>query len=337
MKKIYLSIIASAFMLSANAQLSLTKAFNEPVVADINTNQGYDSTAALPKTTGMNQVWNFSSLTTNTVVEVGTFTTVASTPNGANFSGSTLAQADGLGAYTYFKSVGSQYEIVGVDDSNAVIIFTNTAVAANWPVSYGYSNTDVFSGTAAINGTLTGTAMGTITTLGSGTGTLIIPGGTSYTNVLQIKTIQTLDVSLAGGLINLNNITTDYNYYHASQKFPLLTVSYENTSGSLPSSSATIKLNGNVVTAIKDLNLDATFSVFPNPAKNNVNLKLQNVNNANCKVEIINAIGASLKSIDLGNSSEISSSISISNLTAGMYFIKTTLGDKTTTKKIIVE
>ena len=338
MKKIYLSIIASAFMLSANAQLSLTKAFNEPVLGDLNTKPNYDSAAVLPKNTGTNQLWDVSALTTNTVVDVSTYTSVASTPNGAAFTGATLAESDGQGGYTYSKSTATQYEIVGVDQPGLNLNFnTNTAIAAIWPVSYGYTNTDLFSGTATANGTLTGTASGTVTTNASGSGTLIIPGGASFTNVLQVKAQQIVNVSLAFGFVTATVTAIDYNYYHASQKFPILTISYNNIQGSFSNTSGTVKVNGAVITGVNDLNFDATFSIFPNPAKNNFNVNLQNVNNANCKVEIVNAYGAIVKSIDLGYDSKISNNISISDLSSGIYFVKTTLGDKTSARKLIIE
>ena len=59
------------------AQLSLTKAFNEPVIGDIVNWQQYDSTTAIPKSLGAGQNWNFNSLTTNTYVQTSTYTTVA--------------------------------------------------------------------------------------------------------------------------------------------------------------------------------------------------------------------------------------------------------------------
>lgn len=337
MKKIYLSIITIGFMLNANAQLSLTKAFNEPVVGNVNTKKGYDSTAVLPKNVGINQVWNFASLTTNTVVEVSTFKTVASTTYSANFPSATITEDDGVGGFTYSKATSTQFELVGFENANTVVNFTNSAIAAVWPISYGYSNTDSFAGPATINGTLTGTAVGTLTTLGSGTGTLIIPGGASFTNILQVKTNQTLNISLAGGFITANSVIKGYDYYHSTQKFPLLSVSYNNTSGSAPSTSATIRVNNVVLTGINDLNFDASFSIFPNPAKNQVNVKLHNATNASCNIEIVNSIGVPVQSINLGSDTEISNNISISNLAAGIYIVKTTLGDKVSARKLIIE
>ncbi|MBI3517804.1 MAG: T9SS type A sorting domain-containing protein [Bacteroidetes bacterium] len=337
MKKIYFTIIASVCMLSANAQLSLTKATTEPSVGDVTSKRDYDSVAVLPKTVGINQVWDFSSLTSTTVMATSTYTTVASTPYSANFPSATVAENDGAGGVVYYKGTTAQYELIGFEDPTTAINFTNTAVVAVWPVSYGYSNSDNFSGTATVNGTLTGTANGTITTLGSGTGTLIIPGGTSFTNILQTKTTQLLNISLAGGLLTSNSVATDYNYYHASQKYPLLTVSYNRTTGTQSSFTAGVKINTAVITGVNDLNFDATFAIFPNPAKNNFTVKLSNAANANCMVEIINMMGKTVQSLNLGSNTEIMSNVSISDLSTGIYVVKTTLGDKSSVRKLIVE
>jgi hypothetical protein len=336
MKKIYLSIIGIGFMLSANAQLSLTKSFNEPVLGDINTKQGFDTVAVLPSNTGTNQVWDFSALTTNTVVDVVTFTTVASTPNGANYSTATLADDDAQGAYNYYKSTATQYEVVGLEDPNLSLNLSNSAIAAIWPVSMGYSNTDVFSGTASTTAG-NGTATGTINTIASGTGTLMLPGGLSFTNVLQVKASQRVHVSLAFGLITATVVSTDYNYYHASQKFPLLTVSYNDISGALTSNTGTVKVNNLLITGINKLSSNDLLTVFPNPAKNDINIKLNNKFSENCEVTIYNAFGQVVKSSLLGNSADISSHICIDDLSSGIYTVKTNIGNKVAFRKIIKE
>ena len=330
-------MIAVAISFSLNAQLTLTKANNEPIIGDSNSKETFDSVAVLNNSNGLNQVWDFSALTSSSVTEVSTFTTVTSTPNGSNFVGATIAEDDGQGGYTYYKSTSTQYEIVGIEDPNITLNFTNTAIAAVWPVTMGYSNTDVFAGSAVAQTTLTGSAVGTVTTLGSGTGTLIIPGGASFTNILQVKTIQAVNLSLAFGLVTLTVQTTDYNYYHGTQKFPLLTVSYSDAQGTFQNTSATIKINSAVITGINDLNFDATFNIFPNPAKDIMNVKLQNVTNANCKIQILNSIGQLSQEIDLGNDSDIARNISISNLNPGVYMVKTILGDRISARKLIIQ
>ena len=336
MKKIYLSIIAFGFVLSASAQLSLTKAFNEPVLGDVNTKQGYDSVAVLPHNTGANQLWDFSALTSNTVVGVSTFTTVASTPSGASFSSATLAEDDGQGGYTYTKATATQFEIVGIVDPNATLNFTNTAIAAIWPVSMGYTNNDTFGG-SAISGTMTGTSTGTINTVASGTGTLVIPGGATFTNVLQVRNKQNVKLSFVFGLVTATVVSTGYDYYHGSQKFPLLSVSYTDISGAITNTSASVKVNNALITGINNLNFDATFNVFPNPAKNTVNVNLHNASNANCVVEIYNSFGQLVQTNNLGTDTEISNTLSLSNLSSGIYIVKTNLGDKVSARKLIIE
>ncbi|MES2513979.1 MAG: T9SS type A sorting domain-containing protein [Bacteroidota bacterium] len=337
MKKIYLSILVIACTINANAQLSLTKAFNEPVLGDVNSKEIFDSTAVLPNGSGTGQVWDFSGLTASGTLDVVTFTTVASTPSASAFPSATLADSDGAGAYTYYKPTATQYEMVGLVDPIIALSFSNTAVIAIWPVTMGYTNTDVFAGTANSSFAGSGTATGTITTSATGTGTLIAPGGAVFTNVLKVQANQKVDVSLSFGAFTATLTTIDYNYYHASQKFPLLTVTYSDITGSFPSTSATIKANSLILTGINDVNFDASFSMFPNPAKNNFNVKLHNQTNAVCNIEIMNAIGQTAKVINLGNETEIEGNVSISDLSAGIYFVKTSLGNKISVKKLIVE
>lgn len=336
MKKIYLTILTSLFILGANAQLSLTKTFNEPVVGDVNYKTGFDTLAALPNTSGTNQMWDFSALTPNFVLSNTTYTTVASTPNGANYPSATLADDDGQGTYTYYKSTTTQFEMVGIDDPNVTLNFTNTAIAAIWPVTYGYTNTDAFAG-SAMSGTMTGTANGTITTVAQGSGTLMLPGGITLTNVLQVKSNQKVNISLFFGFVTATLTAVQYDYYEGTQKFPIVTVSYNDLQGAITNTSATVKMNDNVITGITDNNFDASFNVFPNPAKDNFTVQLSNVKNDAAKIEIINAVGSVAKTVSLGNNSQLQTNITITDLTTGIYMVKTTVGDKVSVRKLIVE
>lgn len=340
MKKIYLSILTSAFALISNAQ-SLTQAFNEPVVGNVSATTGYDSVGVVvPKSTGAGQIWDFTAFTANTSTASTSYISVGSSgPNSASYTGATLADFDGGSFYTYYKSTAGQFENLGFEDVNIILTFTNTAILANWPVSMGYNNTDIAAGTctAIALGGMTGVVNGTATTVGSGTGTIMIPGGASFTNILQTTLTQTLDINIGSGTATLNYVITKYDYYHSSQKFPLLTVNYQTTTGSFPGVTADVVINNSVITGINDLNFEATFSIFPNPAKDHFNVKLSNVNNDLGKVEVINSLGTVAQTIDLGNDSEISKNVSISNLASGIYMIKTTLGNKVSTRKLIVE
>ncbi|MBL7917736.1 MAG: hypothetical protein JNM96_05020, partial [Bacteroidia bacterium] len=96
MKKIY--ILFTAMLIGSQiskAQLTLTYANNAPVVGDINLKIGYDSTSAIPKSTGSAQSWNFTSFTANSFTETITYTTVAASPAASLFTSANLASQRG--------------------------------------------------------------------------------------------------------------------------------------------------------------------------------------------------------------------------------------------------
>jgi len=230
MKKLYITLFFGLFINQiTTAQLSLTKAFNEPVVGNSETKKGYDSLALIvPKNTGVGLTWNFSSFAANTSSSNSTYTTPASVPASTAFTGVTIVENQGGGNYNYWKSTATNYELLG--SSNSTISFNyngSSAIAAIWPIAINYNNTDVYSGT--VGGSFLGTLSGTINTNAVGSGTLIIPGGTIFTNILQTRTSNSVDVFVTSPIsTTISIVGIDYNYYHGSQKFPLMTVSYEN-------------------------------------------------------------------------------------------------------------
>lgn len=336
MKKIYLSLLAIAFTFTVNAQLTLTKAFNEPVVGNVFMKKGYDSTSAVPKTTGLNQNWNFSSLVSNTLTEVSTFTTVASTPSASSFPSATLAEADGAGGFTYLKSVGNNYELAGTVDPTFIMTLTNTAISAIWPITYGYTNTDAFAGPIA-SGTMAGTMNGTISSNASGTGIVTLPGSLVFSNCLQAKITQTMNLTL--GVITATFNNTSYTYFHGSQKFEILSIEYSKTTSLVlgNSTSATIKINNAVLTGINEATFDKAFSIYPNPANGKFNVMFVNDKNENLSLEIMNNMGQTIRTEKLGDANEINTTIDVTNLYSGIYYVKTTLGNKSVVKKLVIQ
>lgn len=329
-------MIVLAIACSIDAQVTLTKAFNEPVLGNINNKQLYDSVGLVPKTTGANQVWDFSAFTIKSNTETSNYIAPTSAPNGASYTGVTFVESYGSGNYFYMKVTATRYELVGVQNPSFKLnLSSNTATEFMWPVTMGYSLSDAFSGTANANN-MNGSVSGNATTLGSGTGTLILPGGNTYAGVLQVKTSLTAHASFLFGLTTVDLKLLQYTYYDAYNKFPLLAVMYTDASGAYTSKSADVKVNLAIV-GINDLDVDETFTLFPNPAKDNFNVSLYNATNADCTIEIMNTFGQTIQLIHLGNSTDISKDIFISELPSGMYFVKTTLGDKTSVRKLIKE
>lgn len=236
-KNIYL-LIFTCLSIVSHAQVTLTKAFNDPVYGDQFNRKEFDSVGVVPKSAGTNQLWNFLGYPQNVNILNTTFTTVATATNGANYIGATIVEMDGAGTNTYYKSTATTYELVGAENTSLSYNYTNTSMGWAWPTAYGYTNTDTYSGSAATSSSVTGTAIGSNTVNASGTGTLILPNGMTFNNVLQLTIKNTFTLNYASGAFVLNISAVDYNYFAGSQKLPILTVSYSSVT-----TNSTIKAN----------------------------------------------------------------------------------------------
>jgi hypothetical protein len=345
MKKIYLLILAGVLAINVNAQLSLTKVFNEPVFGDVDSRQGYDSTTVVPKSSGAAQNWNFTSLVTNTVTETNTYTMAASTPSASSFPGSTIASDDGLGGYDYYKVTAGTYETVGfATAAGSMESYTNTGVLANWPINFGYSNTDTYSGTSNYV-SFVGPVNGSVTVTAPGSGTVILPGSVTYNNCLQLK-VENTSVANIGTFpftFTINTRATEYQYYSGTQKFPLVVVAYlsqtlTSSSGPTVSDAVGITVNTNALTGINDLNMEAlNYNVYPNPATNQVTIQLSNEKAEEASVMIVNNLGQVVKNLNLGKALELDHNLATGDLPAGIYYIKVSCGERITTKKLIIQ
>ncbi len=345
MKKLYTFILLCSLVNIGNAQITLTKAFNEPVVGDAERKKGFDTTSAMPINTGLNQVWNFTSLTTNTSLVVSTsYTTPSSLTGSSSYPAATIGSTDGGTNNNFYKATSTpttQYEALGIKANTLTITFTNSAVMAVWPITMGYSNTDAIGGSISAS-TLSGTFNGNVVTNATGTGTVMLPGGVTFTNCLQVKSKQTLNASFLFGLVTLTVGITSYEYYHSSQKFPILThnvTSITSATATLNSTVTAVSINNDVFTGIKEnSNSISSLNIYPNPATNQFAVSLNNQNAETVSVQIMNSLGQVVKTVDLGNTKgELNTSVDVRNLSAGLYHVKTTMGNSTSVKELIIQ
>ncbi len=338
MKKIYIPFVTLIIFNVAHAQ-TLTLAANEPIIGNTEMKKGYDSVGVVPKATGAGINWNFGAFTQNTTTPSSAFTSTTGAPSATVYTGATLAENQGSGAYNYWKSVATpstQFELLGSYDPSGAIVYnyTNSAIYYVWPIAFGYTNTDTYGG--PVTGGATGTLNGSITVNASGSGSLVLPGGFPMYNILQVKVVNSVTVNVTAPVSQTLLVKgTDYMYYHTSQKFPLITVSYESVGGA--ANTCSININNAVLTGLNEKNFDATFQIFPNPAKDAFNVKLNNPNNANGIIEIVNVTGQLIRTINLGTASVLEQNISLHGLNSGIYSVKTTIGDRASTRKLVIE
>lgn len=272
----------AAFCASAVFQAqTLTQAGNEPAPGDKEYIYLLDTMAfnnGLPNgVKGNNVVWNFTSLVAFPPADTNVYSSPSAVPGATAFPGCTVVQEGFLNVY--IKSVTTpttQTEIMGVNSGTLNMNFTNTAVAARFPVSYSSASTDNLAGTYTAFG-YSGPCSGVITTTADGIGTLNLPDNFSFSNVLRVKSVQT--VTLFQGFIPIGTaVQTIYNYYSNSQKFPLLSVNYTSFSflGGNPTVTGFVTGSANAfVTSIaENPGLKNQMTLYPNPSRHFVHVSL---------------------------------------------------------------
>lgn len=350
MKKLYFLSLSLFAVCQINAQTSytLTQANSEPVVGDsygavpLDTN----NTPLPMNVSGANQLWQVMDLTQSAPAALNTYSTAASSTNSANYPGTNLVQSDSS-VFTYYKTTTNQLELLGVDAGFFDLNYnTNSAIVATYPISYGYTHSDAVAGTMNVPSvSLNGPFTGTVITTADGTGTLNINNNASvFTNCIRIKTTQHLSFNLLFGAETGTIDQELYNFYHSSSKFPVFTVSYSHivASGiqSIDQVQTQVSTLNTVVIGIKENKLnDITFTAYPNPAKNNVNLHFVTVKNENYNIEICNTLGQVIKTVSLTDLQPgvYNQTIDLTGLSQGIYTIKVSGKYAQGTEKLIIE
>ncbi|MCC6370429.1 MAG: T9SS type A sorting domain-containing protein [Bacteroidia bacterium] len=302
---------------------TLTQTYNEPKVGDSDPEflmDTTDLTVSMPiSVTGSNCVWNFTALTTSTLI-FNNYLAPSAVPSASAYTGCSVVQQSGP-SYTFIKSVATpsaQTELLGLTLPLGSVNFTNSGIAARYPMSYGFTLSDNVAG--AFTSTITnGACSGNLTTAVDGLGTINLPQGKTFSNVLRVKTV--LNLSLLAGFIPIATVKqTIYSYYHISEKFPVLNINYTSmqiTGSTSPTISASVSGNANIITGLKNTvepdNL--SFSVFPNPAKDVLHLSLPE-NYKTGRIKIYNNLS------QLVFEGELAEKIYTEQLIKGYYYIE---------------
>src|SRR5688572_22618744 len=227
MKGLYF-VLFLLFLVQLDAQ-TLTQSANEPTIGDVDRTYKLDTSAyttGLPSAvTGSNAVWDFTKLSGTFPVVVDSFISPQAAVGASIYPGSTFSQhRDAI--YTFFKSTPSpqQTELLGAYSPSLALTFSNSAIIAGYPVSYGYFLSDPVSGTFTYN-TTKGACNGSITISADATGTVNFPNNVSFQNVLRLKSVEELTMSV--GPLPVGSIRqVVYNYYAPGKKFPIISCNY---------------------------------------------------------------------------------------------------------------
>ncbi len=94
---------------------------------------------------------------------------------------------------------------------------------------------------------------------------------------------------------------------------------------------------GTVISGIESAELIKNISVYPNPANNFVNVQLNLASEMPVGIEILNALGEVVYSVDNGKQVQISQQIDCSGIASGFYFMKVRVGNEFVVKKFTKE
>lgn len=342
MKKLYFSILSVIAGLGVNAQ-SLTQANHAPAVGDMWSTKQVDSTSISDGANTNTATWNFSSRAVhNSVVSNYSCITTASSGSATTYPSANVAVTPASNNNSFYQtSAGSLVYWGGNISAGGVSVLMGYnspgATAATYPFSFGSMvSAQSVSGTLTVLGN-NGTFTGTNNVSGSGLGTLVVPGGASFSNVLKVISTQNLNFSsIVSGTIN----QIKYEYYHSTYKVPMFSIVTSTVSSPFGTTTQTIAaVNSAVVAGLNTIDNDlTTVSAFPNPASSSINISFNNANGNAASAEFINALGQSVKKFDLGSDKGANTvNLNIESLQPGIYFVKITAGSKANIQKITVQ
>ena len=168
--------------------------------------------------------------------------------------------------------------IRGLQGAGISFNYTNPAEIGNFPMSYGFSNTDDFEGTFEFEGT-TGTFSGDIVSTYDAYGTVVTDDGTVGTfEASRLKIVETINLEISG-LGNVGTIVqTRYIYFGNLPAMPAI-VAYE-TFADLPllginETSYELHYTNPSAVLANPQPQKQVVSVWPNPTSGQINLNLE--------------------------------------------------------------
>nr|WP_315026288.1 T9SS type A sorting domain-containing protein [uncultured Chryseobacterium sp.] len=325
MKTSLLILLSTSALLSA--QITLTKASNDPTINDVVNNNLVTGTVD-NSAIGANVTFSNGSLTQGAASQV-TYSAPTATEI-SNYPGSTIKMVDGA-TTIYYKASSTKLEITGIVNPQATLNFNqDNGTYITYPATYGPSQSDTAQGSFS-SSVANGFFKGTMAFQADAYGTLIVAGKT-YNNVLRVKFTQNfnlyspLDIALTNPLGTATN--TAYSYYDAGHKYALLSSTNGNISvpafGINQSTSSAQVLN-EAFLAVSNAIKKGNMNIYPNPAQDFIGFKGDIENYSTARIYSLD--GKLIKTSDIK-----SGNIQISDLPPASYFIEVNGKNTETTK-----
>jgi hypothetical protein len=276
--------------------------------------------------TGTNQTWDYSGLQDLVpTVLTQSYINPDTTSYYSAFSSSNVAQG-ALGVYTYYTANTNQLTLDGVGNSDFNFVYSTPEVLFEYP----FQDESKFNGSFSANSTYDGETdnrTGTDTFNADGYGTLKLPNGVTYNNVLRVVFIENYNDYFTPGDYTVNERNYTINYLVTNYSSPILSISNvtETYAGNVLGPTETVTyIAPDTASAINDINpLLDNLNVFPNPSYSQSTLALSLKDGANINLYVSNIIGQKVKTItteqaDAGNHTY---TIETSDMAKGLYLV----------------
>lgn len=331
-KKLLPILLLSLYSGAAMAQATLTAATNEPIPGQVQVAY-FKYSATDPGQSGANITWDFSDFQ-QSITDTMAYTACSANPNCGSFPNSTVAGIDHANNTTLFLNTDNNAETVvgAIEPTGATIPYTNGEDLFRFPITYNNSYVDTFS--ATFTSTMAYYRSGTVTVTCDGYGTLILPYGT-INNVLRIhrQEIYQDSANLEGTSFIIPYQSDLYTWYSTSNRGELMDASSITIDNQQTSSYS--YYTKQIATSVNNVNETAELNVFPNPAKDVVNVQFGNIN-GHVHISIADVAGREVAVLKDGNSNSQQVQYNISNLQPGLYFVRLQSDNGTITKKLEV-
>jgi len=229
MKKTLQNFLFCLFIIIAidvSAQPKITAAGGIPVLGDKYLIQAtYISPNNAPKTSGANQVWDYSNLADSSTAGIVSMVSPSGLPGATKFPTANIAWQDPIqGSYIYSNNQSKTTfgELGEYTTATNWGTFSPQLTRVSFPMTYGTTYADTAS---FIGATTTGFYIKVYDTLtADGYGTLKLPHNASYNNILRIKVALTLVLYYNGAPFTT---TTSYFYQYVQEgiHYPILELS----------------------------------------------------------------------------------------------------------------
>jgi hypothetical protein len=317
MKNFYLLTIVLFLSVGIiNAQPVITYGNHAPQIGDqftISSSEGsYD-----PGPAGANQSWDFSNITAS-MTTTSQAVSPAGTPFASEFTESNLCFSIlDEDVWNYANVSNSAFENNGIgvqqDPEDFVIHYSDPQLLVQYPFAYGDNFTDTYYASYSVAAGLETKSYGTAVVEADAWGSIVTPLNT-YSSSLRVKTTTTeIDSTFVGGMLisTLTTTNTDYSWYVANVKPPVVTVNVYDGGSSASYLTSAVGIEDNRI-AIEKIN------IYPNPATDYINISFEEFNNE-VDVLIYNQLGQ-LVIKDVVSSNYFKRDIS--ELNAGIYFLR---------------